>query len=232
MKLFSTLPAFILVAIIAGCGSSSSNESTTPETTPVSTQPATTITDTFSKQPAAGIQVSAPVVPTTNPPVAGKAGLNPAHGQPGHRCEIAVGAPLDSKPNQPVITNNQQPVVTKNTQAITIPYNTQPANGQTNPIVINPGNMGVSAAGLNPEHGKPGHRCDIAVGAPLNSKPTTTQPVINTNPQPTVKQTSPTLTSPPVIPNATAAGLNPEHGKPGHRCDIAVGAPLDSKPKQ
>jgi hypothetical protein len=26
--------------------------------------------------------------------------------------------------------------------------------------------------------------------------------------------------------------LNPEHGKPGHRCDIAVGAPLNSKPKQ
>ena len=28
------------------------------------------------------------------------AGLNPPHGQPGHRCEIPVGAPLDSKPAQ------------------------------------------------------------------------------------------------------------------------------------
>jgi hypothetical protein len=25
---------------------------------------------------------------------------------------------------------------------------------------------------MNPSHGQPGHRCDIAVGAPLNSKPT------------------------------------------------------------
>jgi len=24
--------------------------------------------------------------------------LNPAHGQPGHRCDIAVGAPLNSAP--------------------------------------------------------------------------------------------------------------------------------------
>ena len=31
---------------------------------------------------------------------------------------------------------------------------------------------------------------------------------------------------------ATAEGMNPPHGQPGHRCDIAVGAPLDSKPKQ
>jgi len=27
--------------------------------------------------------------------------------------------------------------------------------------------------GMNPPHGEPGHRCDIAVGAPLNSKPAT-----------------------------------------------------------
>jgi hypothetical protein len=32
---------------------------------------------------------------------------------------------------------------------------------------------------MNPQHGQPGHRCDIAVGAPLNSKPAaaTTTPV-------------------------------------------------------
>lgn len=29
---------------------------------------------------------------------------------------------------------------------------------------------------------------------------------------------------------ATAAGMNPPHGQPNHRCDISVGAPLDSKP--
>lgn len=47
------LSALILVAIITGCGSSSSNESTTSEMTPVDSTKKT-ITDTFSKQPATG----------------------------------------------------------------------------------------------------------------------------------------------------------------------------------
>lgn len=51
---------------------------------------------------------------------------------------------------------------------------------------------------LNPPHGQPGHRCDIAVGQPLNSQP---------------KQQS-------------NVNVNPPHGQPGHRCDLAVGAPL------
>ena len=71
--------------------------------------------------------------------------------------------------------------------------------------------------GLNPEHGKPGHRCDIPVGAPLNSKPVTTSQQI----QPGAGTTKKTVTAP---------GMNPPHGEPGHRCDIAVGAPLNSKP--
>lgn len=79
---------------------------------------------------------------------------------------------------------------------------------------------GQTTAYLNPEHGQPGHRCDIAVGAPLNGSPA---PLATP------------LTSPLAIPQQPAlqtvtAGLNPSHGQPGHRCDIAVGASLDSKP--
>jgi hypothetical protein len=37
--------------------------------------------------------------------------------------------------------------------------------------------------------------------------------------QPVAQQTAP-----------TAPGMNPPHGQPNHRCDIAVGAPLNSKP--
>jgi len=77
---------------------------------------------------------------------------------------------------------------------------------------------------MNPEHGQPGHRCDIAVGAPLNSPPAaqpavTTAPTFNTQPEQQAPVTAP--------PAATAPGMNPPHGQPGHDCAVAVGAPLN-----
>ena len=78
---------------------------------------------------------------------------------------------------------------------------------------------------FNPEHGQPGHRCDLAVGAPLNQTPSTAKP-----------QSQQIVSQPTQAKVATAAvktsakNLNPAHGQPNHRCDIAVGAPLDSKP--
>ncbi|WP_281239874.1 hypothetical protein [Flavobacterium praedii] len=77
------------------------------------------------------------------------------------------------------------------------------------------------AKGMNPSHGQPGHRCDIPVGAPLNS------PVATTNPSTTQVTSKPTVTA---IPSAisTPKGMNPPHGQPGHRCDIPVGSPLNS----
>ena len=85
------------------------------------------------------------------------------------------------------------------------------------------------AAGMNPVHGQPGHRCDIPVGAPLNTPtsgnksqnitvPTTT--VTNT---PNVNSVT-TTTTVEVAP--TPEGMNPPHGQANHRCDITVGAPL------
>lgn len=85
---------------------------------------------------------------------------------------------------------------------------------------------------LNPEHGQPGHRCDIPVGAPLNSPPASTPAVpvqSNSGPvtlQPT-KAPMPVQTAPaPAISQSGNVKLNPEHGQPGHRCEIPVGAPL------
>ncbi len=88
-----------------------------------------------------------------------------------------------------------------------------------------------TAPGMNPPHGQPGHRCDIAVGAPLSSAPAkpaaTPAQKVNVTPTPTV---APQTNQPPAILNApaqaTAPGMNPPHGQPGHRCDIAVGQPL------
>lgn len=85
------------------------------------------------------------------------------------------------------------------------------------------------AASMNPAHGKPGHRCDIEVGAPLNSpvpaslsKPAASQVI--------TQQNQPVATAAPIVAPAvatpTAPGMNPPHGQTNHRCDIAVGAPL------
>lgn len=73
-------------------------------------------------------------------------------------------------------------------------------------------------AALNPEHGQPGHRCDIPVGAPLNggAKKTNTSPAQGLQVSPVSGDKAPT----------TGKGLNPPHGEPGHRCDIKVGDPL------
>ncbi|MEO9005303.1 MAG: hypothetical protein ABI288_11225 [Ginsengibacter sp.] len=84
------------------------------------------------------------------------------------------------------------------------------------PAVV-PSGVAGSGLALNPEHGQPGHRCDIAVGAPLNSP--AQQP-----------QTAPSRQLMPGLPVNTggAVTLNPPHGQPGHDCAIPVGQPLKS----
>ena len=79
------------------------------------------------------------------------------------------------------------------------------------------------AQALNPAHGMPGHRCDIAVGAPLNSPAQAGQPAPQVQPM-----TAPIPAAVPVAPANATGKLNPPHGQPGHRCDISVGAPLNS----
>ncbi len=99
---------------------------------------------------------------------------------------------------------------------------------------------GKAAAGMNPAHGQPGHRCDIPVGAPLDQAPApkgAAKPGAAVSASPSVSPSaapaiSPVKSSANQAATKVAPGMNPAHGQPGHRCDIAVGAPLDSKPKQ
>lgn len=110
-----------------------------------------------------------------------------------------------------------------------IPQNIVPTAPQT--TTVTPPSTTVTAPGMNPPHGQPGHRCDINVGAPLNSKPAPA----NVVQQPATVTTAPAQPSNVTVkevPNTvkTAPGMNPPHGEPGHRCDITVGAPLNSKP--
>lgn len=75
--------------------------------------------------------------------------LNPRHGQPGHRCDIPEGAPLNSPANAGTTLPNSSaaPVITSQPSK-------QPANNTVK---------------LNPAHGEPGHDCAIPVGQPLKS---------------------------------------------------------------
>lgn len=101
------------------------------------------------------------------------------------------------------------------------------------------GTSTVTAAGMNPPHGEPGHRCDIPVGQPLNSAPAQApQNAAATPNQTQTIQIDPNSVQPGkfTVENGkaqtvkTAPGMNPPHGQPGHRCDIQVGQPLNSKP--
>jgi hypothetical protein len=87
------------------------------------------------------------------------AGMNPPHGQPNHRCDIAVGAPLNTAVSG---GNSAQTGSVQPTQAVASPQNTTAKT--------------VTPEGMNPPHGESNHRCDIAVGAPLNSTPAVTTP--------------------------------------------------------
>ena len=104
--------------------------------------------------------------------------------------------------------NNQAPVTTPTTTGSSV----QLANPQSQ------SGTPITAVALNPAHGMPRHRCDIPVGAPLNS------------PAQTNVSTAPRLPAPtlplPSAPGLVAAGTNPPHGQPGHDCSIPVGSPL------
>jgi hypothetical protein len=110
------------------------------------------------------------------------------------------GTPLNSPPGNPLSLQGAR------TQVTTTPQAAQPQ----------------TAPGMNPPHGQPNHRCDIAVGAPLDSPPGKAP---SSQATPTQMNTTPQAAQP-----QTASGMNPPHGQPNHRCDIAEGAPLDSPP--
>jgi hypothetical protein len=88
--------------------------------------------------------------------------LNPAHGEPGHRCEIPVGAPLDSEPGGYVEPNLTMTPTTAPAAQPQVTPTPQPSYDQN----MTPAEM--LAKGLNPPHGEAGHKCEISVGAPLN----------------------------------------------------------------
>ncbi|REC48896.1 hypothetical protein [Chryseobacterium pennipullorum] len=175
-------------------------------------QPVTALNATprTSLMDQAGIQSN-----TSPAPMASAPGMNPPHGQPGHRCDIPVGQPLNSQPAAAPVSQN---------------INVGANNAiQIDPNAVSPGKIAIdnagkeikTAPGMNPPHGQPGHRCDIPVGKPLNSKPAPApQPVQNT------VQTAPAPSPAQNLAMGEKPKVNPAHGEPWHICSVNVGDPL------
>ena len=119
---------------------------------------------------------------------------------------------------------------TPETQNIEQQFEVQNPNTQTvqapNPVQTQA--AATTAPGMNPPHGQPNHRCDIAVGAPLNSPKGATPPPPPAPMQQPIPQGKASVQQVDMASGttATAPGMNPPHGQPGHKCEIAVGAPL------
>ena len=78
---------------------------------------------------------------------------------------------------------------------------------------------GTEEVKVNPQHGLPGHRCDLPVGAPLTASAGST-------PTPTPTSQLPSTSVSPIRVDQTPS-VNPAHGELGHDCAVPVGAPLN-----
>jgi hypothetical protein len=127
----------------------------------------------------AAVPVSAPVAntsPTLNQqnlsvkqPVKSNVKINPAHGQPGHDCAVAVGAPLTGSGGASGSVSVQQSASSPSAlSGITAPPAgiAAPTGNATQAASPN-FNLPTKGGKVNPAHGQPGHDCGVAVGAPL-----------------------------------------------------------------
>lgn len=170
MRHFALLVIVLTLLVLSSCKNETSDpEVITPEAKKQS-QPSslTTIPPNYINQSGAA----------ANPdPQGERPKLNPPHGEPFHRCDIAVGAPLDGSapaPNSatPLAARKEPRTFFKTVQS------EQPAQNQPQQTAMTqaaptpsptPQQTAISGQkpNLNPAHGQPFHRCDIAVGAPL-----------------------------------------------------------------
>ena len=133
---------FLVVLSLTACNNAG-NETTGATTTTDTASTPGIGTPTITAEPVPGDAAASGMEAVSNP--------NPPHGEPGHRCDIAVGASLDSPPSTE--TDHGGETTTDAATTITPAITTAPA--------------GEGSGKINPPHGEPGHRCDIAVGAPL-----------------------------------------------------------------
>jgi hypothetical protein len=132
----SGFPSVVFILMLSAC----TGEDKTPKSE--NTVVDTIVTSTLSTDEAQ-MQVQPASAAVTDP--------NPAHGEPGHRCEIPVGASLSSAP----------------AAGAAAPPTTSPMFNPATLPTATTGTPSITAPGMNPPHGEPGHDCNVAVGSPL-----------------------------------------------------------------
>lgn len=153
MKIASRFILAASIALFASCSESGNAEQDTTATQAPANLPAATADTAHPSQV---------VTPSASTEAAPAGALNPAHGQPGHRCEIAVGAPLNSSPSaSPSPSPSPSPLPTPQTVTPAPSFNQQPAAQPSTP------GTSASSGKVNPGHGQPGHDCSVPVGSPL-----------------------------------------------------------------
>ncbi len=137
-------PHFSVLSIVLGGSMLLANCSTPEEKADVKSSPGPEV-PAFTNS-AAPTDATGPSGVVTDP--------NPAHGEPGHICEIPVGASLSTAP----APGAGGPMITADPSISAMPIQ---------PTITAPGAGTVTAPGMNPPHGEPGHDCAVAVGSPL-----------------------------------------------------------------
>ena len=156
MKISFLFASVLIVSLLSGC----SQTDTSAEDAAAAARIDSIIGGGAAPSIGSGLP-SGGTVPSGAPAAAGNVQLNPAHGEPGHKCEIAVGAPLNSAPSaqaMPQMQISPQPAVA--VKAASAPAAEVKSAPTESPVAM-------LAKGLNPPHGSPGHDCAISVGAPL-----------------------------------------------------------------
>ena len=136
------LPSYLAILAISITLSSCGGSEGPPDTT-VPSDAATTVVQPGISTDAVQTQPGAAAVSDPNPP----------HGEPGHRCEIAVGASLSSAPAVEASMEG-------------VPQTSPMFNTADAPVTLG-SEQTTTAPGMNPPHGQPGHDCAVAVGSPL-----------------------------------------------------------------
>ncbi|KAA3439820.1 hypothetical protein [Rufibacter hautae] len=152
----STIQLLVLTSLLFGAGCTDSKKEAASASEPGKNTSLPITTSSSSSAPVVSGQPATVSQPVSAPQPVVTAGMNPAHGQPGHRCDIPVGAPLNSPPGNTAASASGA-TATPAARPNTLP----PAP------VLPVGPPVVTAQGMNPPHGQPGHDCSVAVGAPL-----------------------------------------------------------------